>query len=135
MCLRMVMTSMPTIQQALRPLSVTCFIVGLNVYPFNGSRSRIGWSEYLSLLYCLTVWFVYGYILYYVVIFFSLISLLPYDMLYTMLVNIPITITSVIVNIYHDKVNIKYQAKDILAQACHVQYTLSKCFSLSPAYI
>ncbi|KAH0946957.1 Gr15 [Eciton burchellii] len=103
MCLRMVMTSMPTIQQALRPLSVTCFIVGLNVYPFNGSRSRIGWSEYLSLLYCLTVWFVYGYILYYVMIFFSLISLLPYDMLYTMLVNIPITITSVIVNIYHDK--------------------------------
>jgi len=94
-CLHTMVTSMPTtIHQALRPLSITCFIVGLSVCPFNGPR--IGWSEYLSLLYCLTIWFVYEYILYYIMILFSRISLLLSDMLYIMLVNIPITIISML---------------------------------------
>jgi len=56
-----------TIQQAFRPLFFTSFVIGLCVYPFNGPTSWVKWVVYLSILYSATVWFIYGYLFYYMV--------------------------------------------------------------------
>ncbi|XP_077264477.1 putative gustatory receptor 28b isoform X2 [Temnothorax americanus] len=90
-----------TVQQAFRPLFITCFIIGLCVYPLNSPKSRI---VYLSVLYSAIVWFVYGYLLYCMVSSISLEALFPHTITLILLeVNIIATITSVIFNIYYNK--------------------------------
>lgn len=62
-----------TIQQGLRPLFLMCFIMGLGVYPIKQSnRSRFHkWIVYLSILYFLAIWFVYGCVLFYILTIYS----------------------------------------------------------------
>ncbi|XP_071572210.1 putative gustatory receptor 28b [Temnothorax nylanderi] len=90
-----------TVQQAFRPLFITCFIIGLCVYPLNSPKSRV---VYLSVLYSAIVWFVYGYLLYCMMSSLSLEALFPYTITLILLeVYIIATITSVIFNIYYNK--------------------------------
>ncbi|XP_011881040.1 PREDICTED: putative gustatory receptor 28b isoform X2 [Vollenhovia emeryi] len=93
-----------TIQQALRPLFITCFIIGLYVYPLNSSESRVKWVIYLSILYSATVWLVYGYLWYYIVSIFSLDTIFPTTIsLIVIEINIITTITCAIFSIYYNK--------------------------------
>ncbi|XP_029665626.1 uncharacterized protein LOC115237014 [Formica exsecta] len=61
-----VMIMVTTIQQALRPFFIMCFIMGLGVYPIKRSKLNIRWIIYLSTLYSLIIWFVYAYFFFYV---------------------------------------------------------------------
>ncbi|EZA58587.1 hypothetical protein X777_14752 [Ooceraea biroi] len=93
-----------TIQQALRPLFLTCFVIGLGAYPIKQPHLRIRWVTYLSILYSLTVWSLYIYVTYYVTtlftlerIFFTIISFI------ITVINILATITSSFVGFYYHK--------------------------------
>ncbi|XP_072754243.1 uncharacterized protein [Anoplolepis gracilipes] len=91
-----------TIQQAVRPLFITCFIIGLGVYPLKESRPKC--IIYLSFLYSLTAWFIFWYFLYYLISPHSLISLYrTYNMIIVTGINIIVVIMSVILNICYDK--------------------------------
>lgn len=96
-----------TIQQAVRPLFIMCFIVGLGVYPLKKSRPKIKWITYLSILYSLTIWFIYWYFLYCGMSSHSLISIFRTNIIIiNMGINMIIANISTILNIYHDKVYI-----------------------------
>ncbi|XP_070156714.1 uncharacterized protein [Polyergus mexicanus] len=98
------MTMITTIQQAVRPFFIVCFIIGLGVYPLKESRPKIKWIIYLSILYSLMIWFIYCYFVYYIIRSFSLISIYRTNiMVIVMEINTIIAITSVILNIYHYK--------------------------------
>ncbi|EZA58586.1 hypothetical protein X777_14751 [Ooceraea biroi] len=93
-----------TIQQALRPLFLTCFVIGLGAYPIKQPHLRIRWVTYLSILYSLTFWSLYIYVLYYVTtvftlqrIFFTVINFI------VLMINILATITSSFVGFYYHK--------------------------------
>ncbi|XP_011865763.1 PREDICTED: uncharacterized protein LOC105560874 [Vollenhovia emeryi] len=92
------------IQQVLRPLLITCFIMGLGVYPMKQPNPRIRWIAYLSILYCLIIWVSYAYLFYYVVISFT------WEVLYAdttnsviIIIHIITTAISVIMSFYHQK--------------------------------
>ncbi|XP_071572176.1 uncharacterized protein [Temnothorax nylanderi] len=100
----MAMAMKIAIQQAFRPLFITCFIIGLGVYPSKELKPRDGWVVYLSILYSLIVWFVYGYLLYYMVSSLSLRALCRATItIIVMEINIITTITSVVFSVYYDK--------------------------------
>ncbi|XP_011707022.1 PREDICTED: uncharacterized protein LOC105462193, partial [Wasmannia auropunctata] len=101
----MAMTTMTTaIQQALRPLFITGFIIGLGVYPLKELKPGDGWIIYLSILYSVTIWFVYGYLFYYMVSSVSLRAIFRATIsIVVMEINIITTITSVILSIYYEK--------------------------------
>ncbi|XP_011866875.1 PREDICTED: uncharacterized protein LOC105561476 [Vollenhovia emeryi] len=92
------------IQYAVRPLFITCFIIGLGVYPLKEQKPKDEWITYLSVLYSLIVWFVYGYLSYYMVsslsvraLFHATISIIVLE------INMITTITSVIFSVYYNK--------------------------------
>ncbi|XP_024893429.1 uncharacterized protein LOC112468464, partial [Temnothorax curvispinosus] len=90
-----------TVQQAFRPFFITCFIIGLCVYPLTSPKSGV---VYLSILYSAAVWFLNGYLLYYTVRSLSFEKLFPHTITLIVLeVTIITTITSVIFNIYYNK--------------------------------
>ncbi|KAL6422647.1 hypothetical protein ACFW04_010706 [Cataglyphis niger] len=94
-----------TIQQALYPFFIMCFIMGLRVYPMKRSKLKIRWIINLSILYSLIIWFAYSYILFYVLKFFTIkvIYSNPLNMVVTM-INILSVFMSVIMNFcYHKK--------------------------------
>lgn len=92
-----------TVQQALCPFSVMCFIIGLGFYP--RKQSKIWWTAYLSILYSLIIWFIYFYILYYIITFFTIKVLFrtPIAVIVT-IINIFTLIVSVVMSFYHQKV-------------------------------
>lgn len=100
-----VMTMTATIQQTLRPFFVTCFIIGLGIYPIKQSNSRTWWIVFLSILYSLIVWFIYAYLFYYIITLFTWKVLFRSDIVaFTVEINIFITVISVIMTFYHQKV-------------------------------
>lgn len=97
-----------TIQQAVRPLFIVCFIVGLGVHPLKKSKPKIKWI-YLTILYSLTIWLIYCFFVHYMLITssHSLISLFRTSFItISAIINMIIAIISTILNIYHDKVYI-----------------------------
>lgn len=98
-----VMITVNTVQQALRPFSVMCFIIGFGFYP--RKQSKIWWNAYLSILYSLIIWLTYFYLLYYIITFFTLRVLFrtPIAIMVT-IINIFTLIVSVIMSFYHQKV-------------------------------
>lgn len=58
----MMMSMMNTIEQAMRPLFLTCHVLSLSIYTS---------KPYLSILYNVTVWCAYGYLYYYMVFVFK----------------------------------------------------------------
>ncbi|XP_036140803.1 putative gustatory receptor 28b [Monomorium pharaonis] len=93
-----------TIQQAFRPLFFTCFIIGLCIYPLNKPTTREKWVLYLSILYSVTLWSIYGYIFYCMVSSLSLAGIFPATISIVVLENnIIITMTSTIFNLYYNK--------------------------------
>ncbi|XP_024870314.1 uncharacterized protein LOC112453667, partial [Temnothorax curvispinosus] len=91
-----------TIQQALRPFLVMCFIVGLGFYP--GKQPRIWWTAYLSILYSLTLWFTYAYLFYYIIILFKIEILFRTSVVIIVTeINIFTLVVSVIMSFYHRK--------------------------------
>ncbi|XP_067203252.1 putative gustatory receptor 28b [Linepithema humile] len=98
----MVMAS--TIQEVLRPFFVMCFIIGIGVYPMKQPKPEIRRTIYLSILYSLTIWFAYGYFLYNTLNIFTLKKL--YRSTFTIavfIINIVITITSMIMTFFYQK--------------------------------
>lgn len=67
----MVIIMSTTIQQSLRPLFLIYFIMGLGVYPTKQLKSKFRWIAHLSILYSLTIWFIYGYVLFFTFTIFS----------------------------------------------------------------
>jgi len=98
-----------TIQQVLRPLLIMCFIMGLGAYPIKQPNSRIRWITYLSILYSLMIWFSYAYLLYYITNLFTWKVLYHNVVTVIMLaMNIFTSITSAIINFYHQKVQLHF---------------------------
>ena len=58
-----------TLQQILRPLFLTCFIMGLGFYP--RKQSKIRWIAHLNVLYSLSIWFACVYLFFYMSIYFT----------------------------------------------------------------
>lgn len=86
---------MKTIERAIRPLFLTCQILGLCVYTS---------KPYLSTLYNVTVWCAYCYLFYYIAIaqkeewFLATSTLIYYGM------NFLVSITSIIISLHQHKV-------------------------------
>lgn len=96
-----------TVQQALRSFFVICFIVGLGFYP--KKQPRIWWMTYLSIIYSLTIWFIYAYFFYYIIILFKLETLFRGStVLIVTEINIFTLIVSVIMSFYHQKVQFRF---------------------------
>lgn len=98
-----------TVQQVLRPLLMMCFIMGLGTYPMTQSYLRIQWIVYLSILYRLTIWFSYAYLLYYT------ITLFKWKVLYKNTIfqvieasHIIAAIICMIMSFYHQKVQLHF---------------------------
>ncbi|RLU18536.1 ObirGr16 [Ooceraea biroi] len=95
------MTMANIIQQALRPLFLICFFIGVSVYPIKQPEPRIR-ITYLSILYSLIFWSFYIYIIYHVAILFTLNGLFLSTMnCIVMIINIFTTIMSTFVNFYY----------------------------------
>ncbi|XP_029665573.1 uncharacterized protein LOC115236974 [Formica exsecta] len=93
-----------TIQQALRPLFVTYFIMGLNSYPIKQPTSKIPWITCLSILYSLIIWSIYAYLYYYTVTLFTWKKLfLSTIYVIVVMINSSTTIVSVIMGFYHQE--------------------------------
>ncbi|XP_067203587.1 uncharacterized protein [Linepithema humile] len=61
-----------TIQQGLHPLFFMCFIMGFGIYPIKQpSKSKFHRWIALSILYLLTIWFVFGYVFFYTFVIMS----------------------------------------------------------------
>ncbi|XP_067203584.1 uncharacterized protein [Linepithema humile] len=96
-----------TIQQGLRPLFLMCFIMGFGIYPIKQlSKLRFHrWIAYLSILYLLTIWFVFGYVFFYtftnlslkVIIFWNITNMV------IMAIQYFTAIASTILIFYHQK--------------------------------
>ena len=90
-----------TIEQAVHPLFLTAFVLGLGIY---SPKKR-----YIKILCNMTIWIIYGCIYYYIVIehkvkiWFQSI----FNIIYTQ-ISIFAIITSIIMTVYHDKVCIMY---------------------------
>lgn len=102
-----VMAMTVTIQQVLRPLLIVRFVLGLGVYPITQLKLKIQWIKYLSMVYILTIWFAYSYVFYHTVTFFTfnvIFRSIPHKTILVM--NVSITIISVIKSLYYEKVSI-----------------------------
>lgn len=115
-----VMTMATTIEEALRPLFVTCNVIGLGIYGRERPRPC------LSALYSLTVWTAYGWLYCYIVISFKVESwFLTLSSVVKTKISILITVVTVINIIYYEKVHT--HAKPILsAYIYHIQDILSR---------
>ncbi|KAL0102426.1 hypothetical protein PUN28_017997 [Cardiocondyla obscurior] len=103
-----------TIQQALRPFLVMCFIVGLGFYPQKEFKNW--WTAYLSILYSLMIWFTYAYLFYYIILLFTIKILFRTSVAIVVTeINIFTLIVSVIMSFYHQKVKFVFQYLTISA--------------------
>lgn len=94
-----------TIQYALRPLFIMCFIVGLGFYPIERSNLKLWWIAYFNIPYSLTLWSAYSYFLYYAINTFALKTLRRSIItVIVLIINILITYISVIMNLCYRKV-------------------------------
>jgi len=90
-----------TIEQALQPIFIGSFIFGFGIikYPFDHPRIC------LSIFYILIIWSVYVYVFYYIVILFSLRNILNNTLtVFLMIINMLVTIISVITTFHKHKV-------------------------------
>ncbi|XP_071632446.1 uncharacterized protein [Temnothorax longispinosus] len=88
-----------TIQQVLHPFFILCFITGLDFYP--RKQPRIQWTVNLSILYSLTIWFAYIYVLYFIIIGFRGIISTSGKIIHE--ISTFTTIVSAIMSHYHQK--------------------------------
>lgn len=87
---------MITIEQALHPLLLTFAVLGLGVYfPI---------KTYLNIFYDLTIWIVYIYLYFYLIIDLKAEWYLEISTAINTLISIFVIIISIIVNIYYNKV-------------------------------
>ncbi|KYN42741.1 hypothetical protein ALC56_02543 [Trachymyrmex septentrionalis] len=90
-----IMSIMKTIEQAIRPLFLSCQVLGLCVYTS---------KPYLSTLYNITVWCAYSYLFYYIVIIFQEEEwFLATSSLINNGINFLVSITSVIISLHQHK--------------------------------
>jgi len=86
-----------TIEKAVYPLLLTASILGLGVY----SPKKL----YLRIFYNITIWTAYGSICYYIVTIFKVeIWFQSTSYIIYMQIGILATITSIVTNVYQDKV-------------------------------
>ncbi|XP_067203929.1 uncharacterized protein [Linepithema humile] len=123
----MVMAS--TIQEILRPLFVMCFIIGIGVYPTKQRKSESRRIIYLSILYSLTIWIIFCYLLYYTIITFTLRELYRSTITTTVLITEIVTIIiTVIMNHFYQKVQYRYNTVFIIRYTIYLKnMTLEMC--------
>ncbi|XP_029665574.1 uncharacterized protein LOC115236975 [Formica exsecta] len=85
-----VMIMVTTIQQALHPFFIICFIMGLGVYPIKQSKLKLRCIIYLSTLYSLIIWIAYTYFLFYTLNLFTL------KVIYPTPINMVVTATNIL---------------------------------------
>ena len=90
-----------TVQQVLHPFLIICFIFGLDYYP--RKPSKIGWTVILSILYSMTIWSVYAYVVYYVMSKTEKVVETTAS-IYAAVIHMINTILSIIMSHYHRKV-------------------------------
>jgi len=92
-----------TLQQTLRPLCFMCFIMGLGFYL--RKQSKLQWISHLHILYSLIIWFAYTCLFLYMIFYFKRKVL--FESAATEITedsNLLLSITSVIMSFYHQKV-------------------------------
>lgn len=88
-----------TLQQAVRPLFLTFHVLGLGI--------RTPEKPYLSIFYSATLWIIYGYLFYYVVIRFKVEQWFQTtSVLITIQLNSIVSMISIFLSLYNCKVHI-----------------------------